>query len=64
MKVYGYEVYQNDIGGISISQNTNNYDDDGFGNGCVWLIFTPEQIDRLCEDLQKVKNEMLEGKNG
>ena len=63
MKVYGYEVYQNDIGGISISQNTNNYDDNGLETGCVWLTFSPEQIDHLCEDLQKVKNEMLEGRN-
>lgn len=63
MKVYGYEVFENEIGSISIMQNPGHYDEDIAGNASVWVMFTPEQIDRLCEDLQKVKNEMLEGRN-
>lgn len=63
MKCYGYEVFENEIGSISIMQNPGHYEETVSGDVNVWVMFTPEQIDRLCEDLQKIKKEMLEGKN-
>lgn len=54
MKVYGYEVFENAKGSITIKQKSPYYEGKE-----VWVIFTPEQIDRLCEDLQKVKKETM-----
>lgn len=62
MKVYGYEVFENEIGGITIKQTPGHHDEDVIGlESSSWIIFSPEQIDRLCEDLQAVKKEMIEG---
>lgn len=52
IETYNYSVYKNNEGTISIKQRWSAYDED-------IVMFTPYQIDRLCEDLQKVKKEIM-----
>ena len=52
IEIYSYSVYKNNEGTISIKQRWNEYGED-------IVMFTPYQIDRLCEDLQKVKKEIM-----